>query len=274
MTDQTIQDQNQPTRFGARLKAAREALHLSPKDAGAHLHLNPRIINIIENEDFTNGPPAIFMRGYLRSYARLLSFSDADIEAALKNLGLVVQPSTAHPPCLQTERESTTNDRYITWVTYLVIFVSVILVGIWWSSHPSYRSSDLSIPMVAQIMPQSTTDSHVLATNITAATLDKSLQKADHAISLSRNGITNTTHLSSTAEASATNSATISSTPRAPAQGSAILQPDLNSNTGPSIVTQPPSHASNTKTPTQLQDKLDEMNNMDISLPEPGLEAE
>lgn len=151
MTEQTDQA-NAPTGigFGARLKEVRETLHLSEKDIAARLHLNSRIIHIIEKEDFTNGPPAIFMRGYVRSYARLLNFSDNEINTALTHLGLTIPSSNHLTSRLQTEDNTITNERYIKFATYLVIGISAILVGIWWESHSRTTISDNLLQMVTQ----------------------------------------------------------------------------------------------------------------------------
>lgn len=49
---QTIKRAAALTGIGARLKAAREKAHLTEKDAANRLHLSPKFIFIIENEDF------------------------------------------------------------------------------------------------------------------------------------------------------------------------------------------------------------------------------
>ena len=67
------------TGMGVRLKKARESLHLTEKEAAARLYLNPKIISVIEMEAFSEGPPITFMRGYVRSYARMLSLPESEI---------------------------------------------------------------------------------------------------------------------------------------------------------------------------------------------------
>src|SRR5690349_2418493 len=79
--------------FGKRLKHARESLKLSEKEVATRLHLSPKMIPIMENETFEQGPPATFMRGYLRSYARLLQLTDEEINAALNDLETFIPTS-------------------------------------------------------------------------------------------------------------------------------------------------------------------------------------
>src|SRR5689334_12090930 len=86
------------TGLGARLKAARETMQLTEKEAATRLHLNTNIISIIENENFANGPPATFIRGYLRSYARLLNISENEIKLTLQELESAMPSSSTIIP--------------------------------------------------------------------------------------------------------------------------------------------------------------------------------
>lgn len=141
------------TGIGARLKSAREAMHLSEKEAAARLYLNVKIINIIESESFNEGPPATFMRGYLHSYARLLNFPDSEIYAALKELeaNLPVNRDTTH---VLRARPIDHTDRYLRWITLSIVSVLVLLVLIWWSSHSKYDIADVPTKSTPEPVPQ------------------------------------------------------------------------------------------------------------------------
>lgn len=121
--------------FGTRLKTARETLHYSQKDVAMRLHLSPNIIQIIESEDLRNAPPSTFMRGYLRSYAKLLNVDDEEINQALAHSGLDLPPKTSVAPVLLQGDSFLRSDRYVHWVTMLVLAISLVLVSIWWNSH-------------------------------------------------------------------------------------------------------------------------------------------
>ncbi len=120
--------------FGARLKAAREALNLSQKDAAVRLHLNANILQILESEDFQKAPPITFVRGYLRSYARLLNFSEQDINDVLTSSGLETHTSSLVPPTLRIETVPA-GDRYVQWISTAVVLGLFVFVGIWWGLH-------------------------------------------------------------------------------------------------------------------------------------------
>lgn len=135
-----------PIGIGERLRAAREAMNLSEKEAAARMHLNVKFIEIMENEDFENGPPATFMRGYLRSYARMINISQKEINDAIEELGMNVPSATSLSPTMQT-LPTISLDRYVRFITYLIVFVLIALVGIWWSSRTN--DTGASSPAVA-----------------------------------------------------------------------------------------------------------------------------
>ncbi|MGD5980629.1 helix-turn-helix domain-containing protein, partial [Xanthomonas citri pv. citri] len=65
---------------GARLKQAREAAGLSIEDVAAKLKMPARAIQSLEQDDFARIGAPVFVRGQLRSYARLLG---VDLEEQL-----------------------------------------------------------------------------------------------------------------------------------------------------------------------------------------------
>ncbi len=69
------------TPAGARLRAAREAGGLSVADVAIRLHLDPGVVEALEAGDQSRLPAAIFVRGYLRSYARLVGVPEAEVLA-------------------------------------------------------------------------------------------------------------------------------------------------------------------------------------------------
>lgn len=65
--------------IGARLVAAREASGLDIRAVANELHLDLAIIEALENDDTAALPAAIFVKGYLRNYARLVGLSEEEI---------------------------------------------------------------------------------------------------------------------------------------------------------------------------------------------------
>jgi len=156
MTDENRQQKS--LGFGMRLKMARESLNLSQKEAAAHLHLSPTIIQILETEDFRNAPPATFMRGYLRSYGRLLNLSEEEVNVALLESNLNLKPDAPITPLLNIATFEKT-DSYTRWTTPFIVLILIVLVGMWWNSHGRYSTSSLAPLLTQQVMhPASATE--------------------------------------------------------------------------------------------------------------------
>ena len=69
--------------IGNTLLRMRELRELSKEEVARSLRLQTGIIELMESESFPGDLPEIFAKGYLKSYARLLQFSDHDIKAML-----------------------------------------------------------------------------------------------------------------------------------------------------------------------------------------------
>lgn len=65
--------------IGARLRTAREARRLTAEGVAKQLNLDVTVIQALENDDRQHLPAAIFVQGYLRSYARLLELPESEL---------------------------------------------------------------------------------------------------------------------------------------------------------------------------------------------------
>ena len=72
MSEQTSFDAEQARSVGGRLCAARLAAGLEPADVGARLHMPVHIGQALETGDWQRLGAPVFVRGQLRSYARLV----------------------------------------------------------------------------------------------------------------------------------------------------------------------------------------------------------
>jgi cytoskeleton protein RodZ len=55
--------------IGARLRSAREQRALTILQAAEKLHVDPRVLDALESEDFSSLGADVFVRGHLRRYA-------------------------------------------------------------------------------------------------------------------------------------------------------------------------------------------------------------
>jgi cytoskeleton protein RodZ len=116
--------------LGDQLQAARIQQGLSIEDIASRMHLSLGILQSIEANDFDDLTAPIFVKGYLRAYARLVSLNEDEIIQRY-----VEQYSNDDPPIstsLQMAPEISAYDSRIKWTTYLIIIVLIALLSVWW----------------------------------------------------------------------------------------------------------------------------------------------
>lgn len=146
-----------PIQFGARLKSAREALGLESKDVAAQLRLNEKVILMMEKNHFPSDMPVTFVRGYLRSYGKLMQIPENEIKLAIEPIQH--KPSIPNPEVMNNKQQPVTSGNYFMQIlTYLILFTMFSLVGIWWYSHSQTEtqtdSTVLSIPVQVNNLPK------------------------------------------------------------------------------------------------------------------------
>ena len=113
---------------GARLRAARERAGLSSLQAAAKLHLEPRMIEALEAEEFAVLGAPVYVRGHLRRYAELL---DAPANELLDAYGAQVAAS-AQPDVAQLRAtEPVRAPRQLAGPVIGVIVAATVIAGIW-----------------------------------------------------------------------------------------------------------------------------------------------
>lgn len=81
--------------FGARLKAAREAANMSVAEISSKLKLTTRQIEALEREDLNQLPSEVFVRGFVRNYARLVDIEPESLVAPVDAQAEVAEIITA-----------------------------------------------------------------------------------------------------------------------------------------------------------------------------------
>lgn len=117
-----------PLSAGAALREARTRLGMSVADVANRLKFAPCQIEALEEDDFAHLPEMAFVRGFVRSYAKLLQLDPAPLLAALPGTA-VQQPA---PPITTTMAETPFPNAYsirkpnITWLA-AALAVAVVL---------------------------------------------------------------------------------------------------------------------------------------------------
>ena len=139
---------------GARLRQAREAAGLTLEVVAARLKMPVRVVMALESEDGASLDAPVFVRGQLRSYARLLGL---DIESELTR----AQVAEVTPPQLVSH----THVPRVRWVaeqlarrTIYIAVTAAIAVPVWMATSPHLVNNgvalqSLELPAVADAGP-------------------------------------------------------------------------------------------------------------------------
>lgn len=138
--------------IGAQLATIREQKGFSIDFVANKLHLRSRIIELIENSDFSLLPEPVFVKGYLRAYSKLLGISP-DPFISVFNAQFSVEKKIEKAALWQSKRESHKAEHVIRWFTIVFALGVVVAVGIWWQKNqetnaaytPKEVTTDLSL---------------------------------------------------------------------------------------------------------------------------------
>ncbi|QWP75022.1 helix-turn-helix domain-containing protein [Lysobacter sp. K5869] len=131
---------------GARLKQARESAGLSIEDVAAKLKMPARAIQSLERDDFARIGAPVFVRGQLRSYARLLGIDLEDqlVASPIASTAPSELISHTHTPRYRRVFEQTTRR------AVYIVMTAAIAVPIWIATrHPASNSAVQSLDMAA-----------------------------------------------------------------------------------------------------------------------------
>ena len=121
------------TGLGGRLAAAREAQGLTLAVVANKLRLSTATLQALESSRYEDLPEPIFVRGYLRAYARLLDMDGKVLTAEYDRL--VDTPEPVLTQTTKVRRQATARNPYIRGATALIVVAMVVVLGSWWYSR-------------------------------------------------------------------------------------------------------------------------------------------
>lgn len=191
MNTETNQNRTAVGTTGERLRSAREAIGLSQQNVADKLCLKLSTVRDIEEDTAPPELAATFLRGYIRSYARLVHLPEEELLPALTKQ---VPLRTTHVTPMQhyslkSRRYTKKRDGLLKAVTWLIFIVVMGLTVLWWWQN--HKSAE-------QITP---------STSVTSDTGDASSASSDQSIPLSINNAEHQAAPSEVDDGSATSSA-------------------------------------------------------------------
>lgn len=126
----------EPVGFGATLARARERAGLSRQDIAARLRLSVHQVQAIEEEALGALPVAAYVRGFIRSYARIVNLNAeallADFNALAAPAGLAADSMRSPERSLATDGRSS---RHVVVAVGVLVLVALGAIG-WYASTP------------------------------------------------------------------------------------------------------------------------------------------
>ena len=128
-------DYSGQTSAGSLLRKGRERKGLEVKDVAHRLNLQQEIIHALEGDEYDKLPSSLYVRGYLRSYAKLVGIDGNLVTQIFDNDR---EPTERSPEIIAEVNKPDrirSKDLPVKAVTYLITFIFALLVLAWLQSH-------------------------------------------------------------------------------------------------------------------------------------------
>ncbi|WP_414495138.1 helix-turn-helix domain-containing protein [Stenotrophomonas maltophilia] len=145
--DQTVSALETAAGCGTRLRQAREAAGLTLEDVGSRLRMPVQVVKSLEEEQWQKLGAPVFVRGQLRSYARLLN---VDVSKLLEQaqVGPVVPPTlVSHTHTPRARRIAENLGRRMLYVG----ITAVLAVPVWFATRGHFDGSATPSPSTASL---------------------------------------------------------------------------------------------------------------------------
>lgn len=132
MNTEATHDQNEALTTGARLRNAREQIGLSQQAVAERLCLKVSTVRDIEEDKAPADLASTFLRGYIRSYARLVHIPEEELLPGLEKQAPLRAAKVAPMQSFSLGKRRKKRDGWLMSFTWLVLFVVIGLSGAWW----------------------------------------------------------------------------------------------------------------------------------------------
>jgi len=167
--DEQAKDVQRPTGVGPgeRLQAARIKMSLSLADVASRMHLSASIVEAIEDNHFEEITAPIFVKGYLRAYARIVSLDEDDMIDQYIDFY-----SGDDPPISSTSNvasELSVTDARVKWTTYIVVLIIGVSLAAWlWNKEKNAEAPISLDTQSSSIEEPAKSDTDVVSSEIEA----------------------------------------------------------------------------------------------------------
>ncbi len=153
MNTEATQDHQEANSTGARLRNAREQLGLSQQAVAERLCLKVSTVRDIEEDKAPADLASTFLRGYIRSYARLVHIPEEELLPMMAKQAPIRATKVAPMQSFSLGKRRKKRDGWLMSFTWLILFVVIGLSGAWWWQDHKAQQEEIT-----SMADQSTSD--------------------------------------------------------------------------------------------------------------------
>ncbi|WP_289465470.1 cytoskeleton protein RodZ, partial [Klebsiella pneumoniae] len=132
MNTEATQETNAAQTTGVRLRNAREQLGLSQQAVAERLCLKVSTVRDIEDDKAPAELASTFLRGYIRSYARLVHIPEEELLPMMEKQAPIRAAKVAPMQTFALGKRRKKRDGWLMSFTWMILFVVIGLTGAWW----------------------------------------------------------------------------------------------------------------------------------------------
>jgi cytoskeletal protein RodZ len=177
--------------LGEQLSAARKKLGLSPAEVAARLRIRTSFVEALEREQWKVVGAPVYVRGFLRNYAKLIGLNAADVLSQLPDAQQsivpvqVVDPSTA-PDLFAGNSSRVRTASWYPWLLGALTVIAAVLVlnvaiGLFGIARPTASTANVqnatpAVPLLSQMQQRGSNTLQAVAAAQTKAGVNVRLQ--------------------------------------------------------------------------------------------------
>ncbi len=144
MNTEATNEQNAAHTTGERLRRAREQLGLSQQTVAERLCLKVSTVRDIEEDKSPAELASTFLRGYIRSYARLVHIPEEELLPMMEKQAPLRTSKVQPMQSFSLGKRRKKRDGWLMSFTWLVLFVVVGLTGAWWWQNHKAQQEEIT----------------------------------------------------------------------------------------------------------------------------------
>ncbi|MDR2265194.1 MAG: cytoskeleton protein RodZ [Enterobacter asburiae] len=144
MNTEATHDQHEALSTGVRLRNAREQLGLSQQAVAERLCLKVSTVRDIEEDKAPADLASTFLRGYIRSYAKLVHIPEEELLPMIEKQAPVRAAKVAPMQTFSLGKRRKKRDGWLMSFTWLVLFVVIGLTGAWWWQNHKAQQEEIT----------------------------------------------------------------------------------------------------------------------------------